>query len=96
MDCNTCKDSRPPVPYLVHENSMSRMETANKRLFWALIVSLVFLACSWAGFIWYESQWEVVETSEVTQDIDSGDGDVVVSGIGDIIYGTGQTKDIDN
>lgn len=80
------------VPYLVHEGILVRQERTIKRL-WILCI-IIFLAFvgSNAAWIYYESQWEVVETTtqEVKQEIETGDGDSIITGIGDV-YGTDQT-----
>lgn len=76
------------VPYLVHEGILVRQERTIKRL-WILCI-IIFLAFvgSNAAWIYYESQWEAVETTSqsVDQRIDTGDGSATVTGIGDI-YG---------
>ena len=78
------------VPYLVHEGILVRQERTIKRL-WILCI-IIFLAFvgSNAAWIYYESQWEVVETTtqEVKQEIETGDS--IITGIGDV-YGTDQT-----
>ena len=54
-NCETCKkvQSAPEnVPYIVHESSMARMERQIKRLWVALIVSVVLLFSSSAIFTW--------------------------------------------
>ena len=76
MDCNSCKESRDIVSRHVYESALDRMERVNKRWFIAWIITFVLLVGCVAGFIWYESQWEVVEevvTTEVSQNA-SGDG----------------------
>ena len=74
------------VPYIVHEAEMARMERVNARLFWAWVVTLILLVGCVAGFIWYEAQF-VEEENTVTQDIDTGNGNLAVTGIGDLYYG---------
>lgn len=84
MDCKTCKDNRKePVPYIVHEGAMARQERTNKRLWIVVIILIAALILSNAAWIYYESQWEVVETTEITQDNENGynnyignDGDI--------------------
>lgn len=77
MNCETCKDRQKqaePVPYIVHEGEMARAERDKKRWFIAWIITFVLFLASWAGFLWYESQWEVYETyQDVWQDAD-GEG----------------------
>ena len=83
------------VPYIVHEGVMARMERTIRRL-WVLCI-IMFLAFIVSNGLWlyYESQWETVETTEqtVTQDIDTRNGGLIVTGIGDI-YGE-DTSNID-
>lgn len=79
-----------PVPYIAHEAEMARIERANKRWFVAWLVTFVLFIASWAWFLYYESQWEVVETTEVTQDAD-GNGNN--SYIGGNYYGKADSQD---
>ena len=83
--CNGCGEHKLPesVPYIVHESDMSRLERQLKRL-WVVILVLIFMLvgsnCAW---LWYESQFETVETvQEVVQEADNGEnyfigGDVI-------------------
>lgn len=85
MDCKTCKENRKvvePVPYIVHESAMARQERTIKKLWILLILVISLLVATNGAWIWYESQWEVVQT-EITQESDSGynnyignDGDI--------------------
>ena len=61
------------VPYIVHESEMARLERVVKRLFVLLVVLIVLLFGTNAGWLWYESQFEDV-TTKVTQDIQADDG----------------------
>lgn len=82
------------VPYIVHEGDMARLERTIKRLWVLCILLTLMLVGTNAGWIWYESQWEVVETTttqEVDQDVDTGNGNANVIGIGSI-YGEGETE----
>lgn len=85
-DCKTCKENHQnvePVPYIVHESAMARMERTIKRLWIALILVICLLVATNGAWLWYENQWEVVETTEITQENDGGynnyignDGDI--------------------
>lgn len=88
--CNNCGTDKNPasVPYVVHESAMARAERNTKALIWVIVLLIVLLVGTNAGWLWYESQFEVVEetTTEttVTQDNASGynnyignDGDIV-------------------
>lgn len=91
-DCNSCKTNKPDsVPYVVHESNMARMERQTKRL-WITILVLIFLLvgtnCAW---LWYESQFEIVETTqEVIQEADNGENHFVG---GDIVGETNSEND---
>lgn len=85
-DCNTCKDKKAePVPYIAHEAAMARQERTNKRLWIVVIILIAALILTNAAWIYYESQF-TDEVQEVTQDADTGNGDAIVTGIGDV-YG---------
>ena len=91
-DCNTCKEKKKslePVPYIVHESAMARQERNNKRLWIVVIILIAALILSNAAWVYYEAQF-TEEVQEVTQDVDTGDGDAIVSGIGDVNYGESQ------
>lgn len=86
------------VPYLVHEGILVRQERTIKRL-WILCI-IIFLAFvgSNAAWIYYESQWEVIKettSQEVSQDVDAEDGDLKITGIGNI-YGTSEANSQNN
>lgn len=81
------------ISYYVHEGMMARMERTNRRLWILCIIIFLAFVISNGAWIWYENQWEVCETSQsVDQDIDTGDGDANITGIGDI-YGTSEADD---
>jgi len=80
------------IPYFAHEGEMTRMERVNKRLWVLIIVLIVALLGTNAGWIIYESQFtETVTTIE--QQVDTGEGAAVVSGTGDAIYGESGAAD---
>lgn len=74
MDCESCKETRKntePVPFIVHEADMARMERTIRRLWIALIICILIIA----GMFVYESQFETItETTsvEATQEADEG------------------------
>ena len=65
------------IPYIVHESQMARMERIIKRLFVLCVILIVLLFGTNVGWIYYEQQFEDVETT-VTQDLDAGEGDAIV------------------
>lgn len=86
MDCNSCREKRAePVPYIVHEGAMARQERTIKRLWILVILIIVLLVGTNAGWIWYESQFETVET---WQDVEqTADGNGINRFIGGDYYG---------
>ena len=83
------------VPYIVYEGSMARQERTIKRLWILAIILIVALVGTNAGWIYYESQWQYVDTTtsqEVTQDVDSGGGSATITGIGDVNNGESSTN----
>lgn len=86
------------IPFVVHEADMTRMERTNRRMWILSIILIALLFVTNAGWIYYESQFEVVESSsqEVQQEIDTGNGDATVIGIGDINDGKSEADSTDN
>ena len=87
-NCGNCngKDKNTPenVPYLVHEMEMARADRTIKRLWITTLVLIFMLVGTNAAWMYYESQWETVESWEITQENDGGynnyignDGDIV-------------------
>lgn len=76
------------IPFFVHEADMARLERTNKRLF--IVVLVLILSLIGTNLAWnkYENQFQVEQTT-VEQEVDTGEGDAVVVGIGDI-YGEGE------
>ncbi len=68
------------------------MERVNLHQWIVILVLIVALVASNVGWVIYENQF--VDT-EVTQEVDTGDGDAFVSGVGDINYGESKTNSQD-
>ena len=79
------------VPYIVFESEMARLERIIKKQFVLIIAAVIFLVGTNACWLWYESQFEEVTTTEVTQDVDSGDGGDAIINDGVRINGEGDT-----
>lgn len=85
-DCSNCKNENvnsKAIPYIVHESAMARAERSAKRLWIVVIVLIVILVGTNGAWTWYESQFDVVETTEVVQENSNGynnyignDGDI--------------------
>jgi hypothetical protein len=80
------------ISYFVYEDAMARFERHIKRQWIAILILLAALIGTNAGWLWYESQFQTTEiTKEVKQDVQTGEGDLTITGIGDI-YGTSETE----
>lgn len=74
------------IPYFSHEGDMARMERTNKRLWIVILVLIAALIGTNAGWIYYESQFQVVE--EKTEIEAEQDGSAVnIVGGGNVNYG---------
>ena len=71
------------IPFYVVESMLDRQGLTIKRLWIMCILLIILLVGTNAAWLWYESQWDYIETTEsVEQDIE-GEGDFTVIGIGD-------------
>lgn len=85
------------IPYIAFESSQARMERINKRMWIAILVLIVALIGTNAGWIYYESQFEYSTTTTVTQEATSdGNSDINLRGIGDNFYGRESETDSNN
>ena len=98
MDCETCKEKRKviaqtpkDVPYIAHESAVARLERVIKRL-WVLVLALIIILCaSNAAWIWWESQYETIETT-ITQENADGYNNYIGND-GDIVNGNADNQD---
>ena len=95
-NCETCAEKKKqaePVPYTAHETDMARMERANHRQWVVIIILILALLATNAGWIAYESQFETVTvTQEVEQDAENG----VNHFVGGDFYGETESSNNDN
>ena len=84
-NCNNEKSTPEAVPYIVHESAMARAERGAKRLWVVIILLIVLLVGSNGAWLWYESQFEVMETTTIEAEQD-GSGVNIVGG-GNVDYG---------
>ena len=85
-DCKSCKvkeQHAEPVPFIVHEGTMARAERTAKRLWITILLLIVLLVGTNAGWIWFESQFEYSQTTqEVTQESNHGDNSFIGGDVG--------------
>lgn len=62
------EDKVGPIPRYYHEAETARLERTITRLFWALIMTILLLVGTNAGWIWYESSFEDVVVTQENSD----------------------------
>lgn len=84
INCEDCAEHNPaPVSYLVHESITVKQERTIRRLWILCLVLIICLVGTNLAWAVYETQFEDVS---VSQAVDTGSGDAVVSGVGDLNY----------
>ena len=84
------------IPYVAFESAQIRLERTNRRLFILCIILILLLLSTNIGWLYWESQFSTTESTEISQDIDTGNGDANITGIGDIVYGESETESNQN
>lgn len=84
--CGTENKIVLPVPYVAHQSAMARAERTQKRLIWIIILLIVLFVGSNFAWIVYESQFDVVEDTNITQENENGYNNYIGND-GDINYG---------
>lgn len=84
------------IPFIAFESALARLERTNRRLFILCIILILLLLATNMGWLYWESQFTTTESTEVSQDIDTGNGDANITGIGDIVYGESETESNQN
>ena len=76
-------DDKTQIPYIVYEAEMTRSERNFKRLWVVVIILISLLVATNLCWLAYESQFEIVESTEITQENADGynnyignDGDI--------------------
>lgn len=84
-DCSTCtKNQSDEVPYIVHEGTMARMERTVKRLWVTIILLIAMLVATNGAWLYYDSQYEDVVTTETYEANTNDGGDALISRNGDV------------
>ena len=80
-NCKECKDNREkfaPVPHWAYEVEQAHRERTERRLLLVIIILILALIATNAWWIWRDSQYEdVVTTQEVAQKADNGTNNFV-------------------
>lgn len=70
-DCSACKESRlatDPVPYIVHEAALARLERTVKRLWILALVAVALLVATNFAWIVYGSQFDDIVVTQENED----------------------------
>ena len=84
--CNNCGNDKTPanVPFAVYESAMAQI----RRLIWVIVLLIILLVGTNAGWLIYEAQFEVVEETTTTITQDNADGyNNYIGNDGDIVNG---------
>lgn len=84
------------IPFIAFESALARIERTNRRLFILCIILILLLLATNIGWLYLENQFTTTESTEVSQDIDTGNGNANITGIGDIVYGESETESNQN
>lgn len=98
MDCETCKDKRKvisqtpkDVPYNAYEVALARLDRVIRRLLSLVLALIIILCASNAAWIWWESQYQTIETT-ITQENADGYNNYIGND-GDIVNGNADNQD---
>ena len=82
------------VSFVAFESQGTRLERANKRLFILSVILIIVLLATNGAWLYYESSFSTTQETSVEQEIETGDGDgdTIITGIGDVNYGENKTK----
>lgn len=83
------------VAYIAHESDMSRLDRLNHRLFVLCLVLIFLLTGSNAAWLYYESQWQMTQTTTQTVEQNSLDGGINTF-VGDDFSGESKSQDNNN
>lgn len=89
--CNSCKTNEATIPYVVYEANEVRHERREKRYVWLIAILIFLLVGTNIGWLIYESQFEVVQESTITQENEDGYNNYIGND-GDINYGEANDK----
>lgn len=73
------------VSFIAFEAQGTRLESSNKRLFILSVILIIALFVTNGLWVYYESQF--VDEISVDQQVETGQGDAYINGIGDFNYG---------
>ena len=85
-------DDKTQIPYIVYEAEMTRSERNFKRLWVVVIILISLLVATNLCWLAYESQFETVECTEITEENADGYNNYIGND-GDIVNGNADDQD---
>lgn len=79
MDCKNCKDNKAVVSFAAFERAILELKDANRRLWIIVLLLIMLLFGTNAAWLYYESQWETVSETTITQDLEASGGDAIIN-----------------
>lgn len=67
------------ISFVAFESVCTRFERTIKRLWILVIILTVLLVGTNCAWLWYESQWEYVETTTESYNADATDGGIAIA-----------------
>ncbi len=80
------------IPYVVLEANRASSDKEKKQLWIVIILLIIMLVGTNGAWLWYESQFETVTTTEITQENSDGYNNYIGND-GDINNGNAENKD---
>lgn len=95
-ECTNCEPCAM-IPFAASEAQSERLERTNKRMFIIILLLVILLVGTNMAWLWYESQFETIETyEEVIVDSEGGGNANYIGEDGDIYNGEGNGQEEDN
>lgn len=89
-------DNNDTISRYYFESITTKLERTIERQWITILVLIVLLVGTNLAWTYYENQFEDTEVTTVEQQVDTGEGDANVTGIGDINNGTSETEGNEN
>ena len=87
------QDTNEPISFKAHQAMLARMDMMVKRLWISLILVIVLLVATNGAWIWYESQFEVTQTTVTQENTDGTNNYNYIGNDGDITNGEANGDD---
>lgn len=83
-------ENKDPIPYYAFEATVARFDRAHLRDHIVIVLLIILLLATNIAWVVYESQWQYVDTTTVTQEVDADEGGTAT--INDGVHINGKDK----